>query len=165
MKPSIFLNGCTLIRPNLIYLRKLVTGISAMDKCMQEVHISGTMLLYDCRLTYVTVHSPTLLSLLLHHKLFTYVTWRATHVGQNKIIHIRHSRLFLPRSGSPSLSEWAFHLGIWRIKLIHRSWKSVYGASKEIFTSKMAPFRPLQSSAIYRVQNKRLNEVRMRVEP
>ena len=29
--------------------------------------------------TYVTVHSPTLLSLLLRHKLFTYVTWRAAH--------------------------------------------------------------------------------------
>ena len=27
--------------------------------------------------TYITVHSPTLLSLLLCHKLFTYVTWRA----------------------------------------------------------------------------------------
>ena len=29
--------------------------------------------------TYITVHSPTLLSLLLHHRLFTYVTWRAAH--------------------------------------------------------------------------------------
>ena len=28
---------------------------------------------------YVTVHSPTLLSLLLCHRLFTYVTWRAAH--------------------------------------------------------------------------------------
>ena len=30
--------------------------------------------------TYVTAHSPTLLSPLLHHRLFTYVTWRAAHV-------------------------------------------------------------------------------------
>ena len=29
--------------------------------------------------TYVTAHSPTLLSLLLCHKIFTYVTWRAAH--------------------------------------------------------------------------------------
>ena len=29
--------------------------------------------------TYVTVHSPTLLSLLLRHRLFTYVTWRTVH--------------------------------------------------------------------------------------
>ena len=31
------------------------------------------------RVTYVTAHSPTLLSLLLRHRLFTYVTWRAAH--------------------------------------------------------------------------------------
>ena len=29
--------------------------------------------------SYVTAHSPTLLSLLLRHRLFTYVTWRAAH--------------------------------------------------------------------------------------
>ena len=29
--------------------------------------------------TYVTAHSPNLLSLLLSHRLFTYVTWRAAH--------------------------------------------------------------------------------------
>ena len=29
--------------------------------------------------TYVTAHTPTLLSLLIRHRLFTYVTWRATH--------------------------------------------------------------------------------------
>ena len=29
--------------------------------------------------TNVTVHSPTLISLLLRHRLFTYVTWRAAH--------------------------------------------------------------------------------------
>ena len=36
-----------------------------------------------CCFTYVTAHSPTLLSLLLRHRLFTYVTWRAAHVGYN----------------------------------------------------------------------------------
>ena len=30
--------------------------------------------------TYVTAHSPTHLSLLLCHRLFTYVTWQAAHV-------------------------------------------------------------------------------------
>ena len=29
--------------------------------------------------TYITAHSPTLLSLLLPHRIFTYVTWRAAH--------------------------------------------------------------------------------------
>ena len=30
---------------------------------------------------YVTAHSPTLLSLLLHHRIFTHVTWRAAHAA------------------------------------------------------------------------------------
>ena len=29
--------------------------------------------------TYITAHSPTLILLLLHHRLFTYVTWWAVH--------------------------------------------------------------------------------------
>ena len=32
-----------------------------------------------CCFTYVTAHSPILLSLLLRHRIFTYVTWRAAH--------------------------------------------------------------------------------------
>ena len=32
-----------------------------------------------CCFTYVTAHSPTLLQLLLCHKIFNYVTWRAAH--------------------------------------------------------------------------------------
>ena len=32
-----------------------------------------------CCFTYIIAHSPTLLSLLQHHKLFTYGTWRAAH--------------------------------------------------------------------------------------
>ena len=35
--------------------------------------------------TYITVHSPTLLSLLLRHKLFTSFTWRAAH-GTNRAL-------------------------------------------------------------------------------
>ena len=30
--------------------------------------------------TYVTIRSPTFLSLLLRHRIFTYITWRAAHV-------------------------------------------------------------------------------------
>ena len=30
--------------------------------------------------TYITAHSPNLPSLLLRHRLFTYVTWLAAHV-------------------------------------------------------------------------------------
>ena len=33
-----------------------------------------------CCFTYIIAHSPILLSLLLHHRLFTYLTWRATMV-------------------------------------------------------------------------------------
>ena len=35
-----------------------------------------------CCFTYITVHSPTLLSLLLRHRIFTYVIWQAVH-GQS----------------------------------------------------------------------------------
>ena len=39
--------------------------------------------------TYVTAHSPTLLSLLLRYRLFAYVTWRAAH-GPFMIQRFRH---------------------------------------------------------------------------
>ena len=38
--------------------------------------------------TYVKAHSPILLSLVLSHRLFTYVTWRASH-GCITILHSR----------------------------------------------------------------------------
>ena len=41
-----------------------------------------------CCFTYVTVHSPTLLSLLLRHKLFTYVTWRAAQCKMQRTIFL-----------------------------------------------------------------------------
>ena len=44
------------------------------------------------RFTYVTVHSPTLLSLLLRHKLFTYFTWRAVH-GQTFPMSLKEAML------------------------------------------------------------------------
>ena len=42
--------------------------------------------------TYVTAYSPTLISLLLRHRLFTYVTWRVAHdAGQGISSPIRYS--------------------------------------------------------------------------
>ena len=35
--------------------------------------------------TYVTAHSPTLISLLLRYRIFTYVTWRAAHAVDNAV--------------------------------------------------------------------------------
>ena len=46
--------------------------------------------------TYVTAHSPTLLSLLIRHRLLTYVTWRVAHVPSPTLplilplLHPRH---------------------------------------------------------------------------
>ena len=37
--------------------------------------------------TYVTDHSPTFLSLLLHHRLLTYVTWRVANVQEVRRIN------------------------------------------------------------------------------
>ena len=39
--------------------------------------------------TYITAHSPTLLLLLLRHRIFTYVTWRAAHavIWQSALPH------------------------------------------------------------------------------
>ena len=36
------------------------------------------------RFTHVTAHSPTFLSVLLRHRLLTYVTWRAAHDVENE---------------------------------------------------------------------------------
>ena len=48
--------------------------------------------------TYVTVNSPTLLSLLLHHKFFTQFTWRAirAHSLTFPSLHLRHNSFSNP---------------------------------------------------------------------
>ena len=48
--------------------------------------------------TYVTAHSPTLHSLLLRHKLFTYLTWRAAHAHSPNFpsLHQRHNSFSNP---------------------------------------------------------------------
>ena len=57
---------------------------------------------------YVTAHSPTLLSLLLRHRLFTYVTWRAAH-GNSSVnsptfpsLHLRHNSFYNPSIALPT---------------------------------------------------------------
>ena len=71
--------------------------------------------------TYVTAHSPTLLSLLLRHRFFTYVTWRAAsptsqlilqpfrrftyvtaHSPTIPLLHLRHSSFSNPSFASPT---------------------------------------------------------------
>ena len=42
-------------------------------------------------ITYVTAHSPTLLSLLLRHRLFTYVAWRAAHETNCSLTSLNYS--------------------------------------------------------------------------
>ena len=57
------------------------------------------------RFSYVTVHSPTLLSL-LHHRIFTYVTWQATHTSQ-------HSSFMIVVHYTPLISlTWSIHLNL-----------------------------------------------------
>ena len=41
-----------------------------------------------CCFTYITTHSPTLLSLFLRHRLFTYLPWRAAHEGFIHLVNI-----------------------------------------------------------------------------
>ena len=50
--------------------------------------------------TYVTAHSPTVLSLPLCHRIFTYVTWRAAHGVKNNILYSRRERRLIGISGS-----------------------------------------------------------------
>ena len=46
---------------------------------LQPLFRSSYILQAFSHFTYVTAHSPTVLSLLLRHRIFTYVTWRAAH--------------------------------------------------------------------------------------
>ena len=48
-----------------------------------------------CCFTYVIVHSPTLLLLLLHHKLFTWFTWQAVHVWNLVISHLKYDMFWI----------------------------------------------------------------------
>ena len=55
--------------------------------------------------TYVTAHSQTLLSLLLRHRIFTYLTWRSAHVFRYfKVVQM------LKREWSAESNEKLLHL-------------------------------------------------------
>ena len=54
--------------------------------------------------TYVTAHFPTLLSLLLRHRIFTYVTWRAAHdILRSDLEDFLHSNKIYSPPTLPSL--------------------------------------------------------------
>ena len=55
--------------------------------------------------TYVTTHSPTLLSLLLRHRIFTYVTWRAAHERDGMYIRVMTSHNTCTSGTSRVLTE------------------------------------------------------------
>ena len=44
--------------------------------------------------TYVTAHSPTVVSLHLHHRLFTYITWRVAHAASSRNGWVQHVTLW-----------------------------------------------------------------------
>ena len=54
-----------------------VTYVKERKGCRMTCDVGGLILQPFRRFTYVTSHSPTLLSLHLRHRHFTYVTWRA----------------------------------------------------------------------------------------
>ena len=62
--------------------------------------------------TYITVHSPTLLSLLLRHKLFTYVTWRAANDANSGIYPLLNISL-LQYFKSRGLEIWVLNKFKW----------------------------------------------------
>ena len=55
--------------------------------------------------TYVTTHSPTLISLLLRHRLFTYVTWRAAHARRIRLPQYERDRFLGFNIKAKSCSE------------------------------------------------------------
>ena len=72
--------------PSLLLRRSLISNPSVALPTSQLIVQS-----FRC-FTYVTAHSPTLLSLLLRHRLFTYVAWRAAHVHTSKDRETQNSK-------------------------------------------------------------------------
>ena len=80
--------------------------------------------------TYVTTHSPTLLSLLLHHKLSTYVNWRAANEVSTFLFsyldQCKNMFLFyyfslqkpqrLKTAGCNFIPLWTFKFFIWNVE-------------------------------------------------
>ena len=67
--------------------------------------------------TYVTAHSPTLLSLHLRHRIFTYVTWRAAHATLSFFVtaYSQSKGLFPPADvceTRPTHFRWLFDVSL-----------------------------------------------------
>ena len=79
--------------------------------------------------TYATAHSPTLLSLLLSHRLFTYVTWRAAHGKNGNTAHSEAREVIV----NPSMQESACFFN-WRynVNIIHLFSPNRWRNSKQI---------------------------------
>ena len=55
---------------------------SSFSNCSVALPMSQLIIQPFHCFTYITAHSPTLLSLLLCHRLFTYAIWRAAHAAE-----------------------------------------------------------------------------------
>ena len=78
LKANLLRAKALLPKVNLLLAKVLLQKAALLDWSAPTL-TSELILQPFCCFTYVTAHSPTLLLLLLHHWLFTYVTWRATH--------------------------------------------------------------------------------------
>ena len=88
----------SLIFPSL-YLRHSPFSNPSVVLCTSQLILQP----FRC-FTYVSAHSPILISLLLRHRLFTYVTWRAAHAPW------RVSKLASHRWG-PEFASRSLHVG------------------------------------------------------
>ena len=80
-----------------ITLRPKFSGVSSFSNPFVNSPTSQLILQPFRRFTYVKAHSPTLLSFLLRHRIFTYVTWRAAHGFHSNIYFkkwVKYSVLF-----------------------------------------------------------------------
>ena len=92
--------------------------------------------------TYVTVHSPTLLSLLLRHKLFTFFTWRAAHECRpNALSAIGQFHRNISRAGNISYIHIYFFKSWRQNALAHPGnlWRLEYKNSQGVSCSTRIP--------------------------
>ena len=81
--PSLYLRHNSFSNLSVLHLRH-----SSFSNPSVALPTSNLILQSFRRFTYVTAHSPTLLSLLLCHRIFTYVTWRATHEANISLLFV-----------------------------------------------------------------------------
>ena len=86
LESASFLSDLQLLR-YILYDKTMPTQIDVdyridEQSSFSNLSVTSPTLQPFCCFTYVTVHSPTLLSLLLRHRLFTNVTWRAANANK-----------------------------------------------------------------------------------